>query len=312
VLIVFGSIKLDIAFRAPRLPAPGETVLGRDYTISPGGKGANQAHAAQRYGMATALFGAVGDDAFAAPALAMLEKTGVDLAGVQVLSGQTGCAGITVDAEGRNQIVVAPGVNLALRQDCVPAATLARAKAVLLQMETDPNENWALIARARKHDCMTVLNNAPAHPIPRAVLDALDILIVNEVELAQTAQAIGLETSNTDNLLQTIAQKFSLTLVLTLGRAGAVCCSGGMLTRTPAMKVDVVDTTGAGDTFAAVLTSALIEGRSLDQALAVASVAAGLACTRPGAQIAQPDRREIDEGLPRSGQTRLERGAQTS
>lgn len=287
MLLVFGSINLDIAMRAQRLPLPGETILGKDCVISPGGKGANQAHAAARYGMATALFGAVGADAFAAPALAGLEQAGVDLGGVQRLPGRTGCASIIVDDAGQNQIVVASGVNLAVRQDAISDAALKRARAVLLQMETDPAENWKLITRARALGCRILLNNAPAHPLPARVLAAIDVLVVNQIELSQTAELSP----------ETLVHDFGLTLVLTLGEQGARCWSGGENFQQAAAKVDVVDTTGAGDTFAGVLGAALIEGRAMADAIRIANAAAALSCTRVGAQIAQPSRAEIEAAL---------------
>ncbi|MFT4267662.1 MAG: ribokinase, partial [Xenophilus sp.] len=297
MLLVFGSINLDISLRAPHLPAPGETVLGDGCLVSPGGKGANQAHAARRYGMPTTLVGAVGSDPFAAPALARLQAAGVDLAPLQRLPGATGCAGIVVDAAGENQIVVAPGANLRLRASAVPDALLARAGAVLLQMEIDPAQNEALLRRvAGRSGCLKLLNNAPAQPLPGELLGWLDLLIVNEGELRQTARGAGLDDSGGPlELLQALASRFNLTAVLTLGAAGvAACTAAGTRLRLPALPVAATDTTGAGDTFAGVLAAALLEARPLHDALARASVAAGLACSRAGAQLAQPGRDEIE------------------
>ena len=307
MLLVFGSINLDLAFRAPHLPAPGETVLGRGLLVSPGGKGANQAHAARRYGMPTALVGAVGQDAFAAPALAALKAAGVNLSALQVLPGATGCASIAVDDAVQNQIVVAPGVNLDLRADAVPDTLLASAQAVLLQMETDVAQNLALLKRARGAGRLTLLNNAPAQALPPDLLDLLDVLIVNEGEADLTARAAGLDalagnaatrpalaSGEREAALEELALRHRLTVVLTLGAQGAVALDGHQRQAVAAMPVPVVDTTGAGDTFAGVLAAALIEGHLLHEAMRRASVAAGLACTRPGAQAAQPARDEID------------------
>ena len=300
MLIVFGSINLDIAFSAARLPAPGETVLGKGYLVSPGGKGANQAHAAQRYGMKTALVGAVGEDSFAEPALAQLARSGVDLSALQRLAGSTGCAGIVVDAQGENQIVVAPGVNLALRNTHLGDAMLGSARAVLLQMETDARENHALIARAHKRKVLTVLNNAPAREIPEDVLASLDVLIVNQTEFAQTAQAAGIaEDADTGRRVLALARRFDLSVVVTLGAGGAMAVVGSELLQCPAPRVQAVDATGAGDTFAGVLVSALIEDRRWPDALARACAAAALACTQPGAQVAQPGREQIEAMLAR-------------
>lgn len=297
MLLVFGSINLDLAFSAPSLPLAGQTVLGTGMRASPGGKGANQAHAAQRYGLATALVGAVGNDNFARPALVNLQSAGVDLSGLQRLAGATGCAAIVVDAAGQNQIVVAPGVNLALRHEAVTAQQLGRARAVLLQMETDPAQNLALLARARQHGCLTALNNAPAHALPADMLGGLNLLVVNEGELQATAQGAGLPADAPATWLSAISKLGPARVVLTLGQAGALACDHGTMLHVDALAVRALDTTGAGDTFTGVLVAALVEGRTMADALSRASTAASLACTRPGAQTAQPDRDEIEAAL---------------
>ena len=297
MLLVFGSINLDLAFSAPSLPLAGQTVLGTGMRASPGGKGANQAHAAQRYGLATALVGAVGNDDFARPALVNLQSAGVDLSGLQRLAGATGCAGIVVDAAGQNQIVVAPGVNLELRHAAVTAQQLSRARAVLLQMETDPAQNLALLARARQQGCLTALNNAPAQALPPAMWGMLDLLIVNQSELQVTAQGAGLGAGSTTAWLRAISMLGPARVVLTLGQAGALACDHGTMLHVDAMAVRALDTTGAGDTFTGVWVAALVEGRTMADALSRASTAAGLACTRPGAQTAQPERVEIEAAL---------------
>jgi len=149
MLSVFGSINLDVSVRAPQLPHAGETLLGGAALLSPGGKGANQAHAAQRFGVATRLFAMVGDDSFAAPALACLVAAGVDTGGVGVSSGDsTGLALITVSEAGENTIVVASGANLAARAAQVSDAVLKDSRVLLLQLELAPAESFALAERA--------------------------------------------------------------------------------------------------------------------------------------------------------------------
>lgn len=300
MLLVFGSVNLDIAFRADHLPAAGQTVMGSGYLVSPGGKGANQAHAARLYGASVALAAAVGRDAFAEPALAQLVAAGCDLTRVQRLQAPTGCAGIVVDGAGENQIVVAPGANGSLRSDHVSDATLARAEAVLLQMETDLPQTLALLARARAMRRMTIVNNAPARPLPPEVLAQVDLLVVNETELATTAQGAGVQARHAPDQLSELAARHGLAVVLTLGGQGALACAGGAMHRVPAFAVDVVDTTGAGDTYTGVLAAARMEGQDWPQALRTAAAAAALACTRAGAQLAQPTRAEIDALLARS------------
>ena len=298
MLLVFGSVNLDIAFHAEVLPQAGQTVLGGACRVSPGGKGANQAHAAQRDGMQTTFVGAVGADAMAVQALDALGRAGVDLSLVQRLPGQTGCAGIVVDARGENQIVVAPGVNRELRAAHVPEDTLARAGALLLQMETDPAEGAQLAQRARRLGCPVILNNAPAHALEPALLQSLDVLVVNEGELALTAHSAGVQAADAHGLVQALARRFAITAVLTLGSQGVVACAPGVAPlHLPASRVPVLDTTGAGDTFCGVFTAGLVRKLPLPEALARAVVAAGLSCTRHGAQVAQPVREETDRAL---------------
>jgi ribokinase len=294
MLLVFGSINLDLSFFCQRLPQAGETLLCEQLRVSPGGKGANQAHAAQRYGVATQLVGAVGDDAFADPALQCLRDSGVDLGGLQRLPGATGLASISVDAQGENQILVSPGVNLALHHEAVSDSRLRNCRALLLQMETDAAQNLTLLERARRMGVSTVLNNAPARDLSPRLLQALDVLIVNAHELQRSAASCGITQGGPMDWLCELADRHALTVVLTLGAQGLTVRSAGHTLRLPAHEVAVFDTTGAGDTFAGVFAAARCEGRDLREALSCAIVAAALACTRPGAQQAQPTRAEID------------------
>jgi ribokinase len=297
LLLVFGSINLDLCFRCQRLPRAGETLLCEQLLVSPGGKGANQAHAAQRYGVSTHLVGAVGDDAFAEPALQGLHESGVGLGALQRLPGATGLASIGVDAQGENQILVAPGVNLALCHDAVSDALLRRCGALLLQGETDPGQNLLLLERARRLGVKTLLNNAPARDLSPRLLQVLDVLLVNAHELQRSAASCGITGGGPMDWLADLADRHALTVLLTLGEEGvAARCAGGTL-RLPAHALPVLDTTGAGNTFAGVLAAAICEGRDLPDALLRAVVAAALACTRPGAQRAQPTRAEVDREL---------------
>jgi ribokinase len=297
MLLVFGSINLDLSFVCQHLPRAGETVLADGCTVSPGGKGANQAHAAQRYGMPTCLVGAVGQDAFAGAALQCLRDSGVDLSALSCLDGSTGLASIGVDARAENQILVAPGVNLALRHEKVPDALLQRCQALLLQMETDAAQNFALIERAYRLGVPVVLNNAPAQVLPLEVLRRLDVLIVNQHELELSARGVGIAQDDAMARLCELADRHTLTVLLTRGAQGVAARAEGRTWQLPAHTVAAVDTTGAGDCFAGVYAAARAEGRGLHDALARASVAAALACTRPGAQQAQPGRDTIERAL---------------
>jgi len=294
MVLVAGSANLDFVVRAAHIPSPGETVLGGDFKTYPGGKGANQAHAARLFGAPVTLAAAVGRDAFAEPALARLAGAGCELGTVQHLDAPTGCAGIVVDARGENQIVVAPGANLALCSHHVSDATLAMAHTVLLQMETDPAQNAALLARARAAGCQTMLNNAPARRVAPEVLALLDVLVVNETELAATVEGAGIQAEGARAQVEALAARFAMTVVLTLGAKGALACAEGRIHAVASFPVDAVDTTGAGDTFTGVLAAARMEGQDWPQALRTAAAAAALACTKAGAQVAQPTRTEVN------------------
>lgn len=283
-LLVFGSINLDLVYRCAALPAPGQTVLAEAVHSTPGGKGANQAHAAALFGTPTRLVGAVGDDAFAEAALHCLRASSVDLRALQHPGGATGSASICVDAHGENQIVVAAGANALLRQEPVSDAMLGASAALLLQMETDPAQSAALAQRARRLGCRVVLNNAPARALPPGLLERGDLLIANRGELR--AMLPPQAPADDADALAWLCGRLGIDAVLTLGACGALACADGQTMRVSAHPVAVRDTTGAGDTFAGVLVAALLQSLRWPDALAAASVAAALACTRAGAQAA--------------------------
>lgn len=297
MITVFGSINVDISVAAPRLPAPGETVLGGESLLSPGGKGANQAHAARRFGAKVRMVGAVGDDAFAAPALQQLVATGVDIGGVAGIAGQsTGVALIVLDAHGENTIVVAPGANLAASAAQLSDPQLRDSGALLLQLETDAAASMALARRARVQGCKVIMNASPLDQGLRLDPRAVDILIVNEDELRQLASGAGMAGATPAALAAALAGRYANEVLVTLGAKGALLAeAGGKVLTAPAFAVEVVDTTGAGDTFAGVFAAAIAEGAGREQAMLYASAAAALACTRRGAQAAQPDRQQIEQ-----------------
>lgn len=295
MLVVFGSINLDMGWRVARLPGAGETVMAQDVSASPGGKGANQAHAAALQGVPTTLVGAVGDDAFADAALQGLRAAGVALEGVARQPGPTGLAGIAVDAQGENQIVVAPGANARVQHTQVSDALLQCSAALLLQGEVPAEQNEALAIRARRLGVPVLLNNAPARPLPEALLRAVTVLIVNRHELHLSAPGLPADDAAA---VDALAARHCIDVLLTLGAQGALAHLQGRRWRFPAHRVAVVDTTGAGDTFAGVFAAARVQGLAAELALERATVAAALACARPGAQAAQPDRDAVEAALP--------------
>lgn len=288
MIVCFGSINIDLIVPVPRLPAPGETVMGPDCRMEPGGKGANQAVAAALDGAHVVMAGAVGTDPLAAPALSGLESSGADLSLVARVDGSTGCALIGVDSEARNLIIVASGANTAARADQVADALLTPATTLLLQMELPEPQTASLIRRARAHGARIVLNLAPALPLSDDALRMVDVLVVNETEAAWVAGQCDAAAD-----AASLSAALGVTVIRTLGADGAE--APGITVPTP--DIVAVDTTAAGDCFTGVLAAALDRGAALEDAMRRAVLAASLACTRPGSQRSLPTRKEIDLSL---------------
>jgi ribokinase len=291
VVVTFGSINVDLTVPVPSLPRPGETVLGGDYRLVPGGKGANQALAARRAGARVFLAGAIGSDYFGEVALGQLRRDGVDTHLVRVAEAPTGCAAVMVSPTGENMIAVAPGANARVRSDQVVDEVIDAETILVAQAEVPIAETNALIRRVRARGGTSLLNLAPALPIDPDLYTEIDLLIVNETEAA----TIGRDP-------ESLAGSLRRGLVITLGSAGAIAfLSNGDRLEVPALRIEPVDTTGAGDTFVGVLAASLDAGSALEPALRRASVAAGLACLTYGAQSGMPHATAIDtamNGLP--------------
>ncbi|MBN1979771.1 MAG: ribokinase [Anaerolineae bacterium] len=297
---VVGSLNMDLIARAPRIPQPGETILGGDFCTAPGGKGANQAVAAARLGAQVSMVGRVGSDAFAQTLLASLAAAGVDHRHViQDAQAATGVALIVVDDRGQNSIVVAPGANARLSPADVDAAraAIAAAGVLLLQLES-PLEAVARAAElAHAHGVTVVLNPAPARKLPTALLALVDVLVPNESE---TAILAGLPDG-----VQVEAQAMALldlgvgAALLTLGERGALLAQPGSIEHVPAFRVTPVDTTAAGDAFVGGFAAALAEGRSPVEAVRWGCAAGALATTKLGAQPSLPTRQEVEALLKR-------------
>ncbi|HUC19750.1 MAG TPA: ribokinase [Acetobacteraceae bacterium] len=293
MIIVFGSVNLDLIFPLPALPGPGQTVLGPDLRAEPGGKGANQAIAAARDGAAVIFAGAVGQDDFATPATAGLHSAGIDLGRLARVSASTGVAAIAVDPAGRNQIAVAAGANRLARAAQVEDEVLGPASTLLLQMECDPDETATLIRHARGRGTRILLNLAPPRPLPADVLAALDILLVNEDEASALSARLGMAAADAASL----AAKLGIAVVRTLGADGAEAAGSGERIRLPALPVKVIDTTGAGDCLAGVFAAAIDRGIGFKEALTRAIAAAGICCARAGSQGSLPTAAETDAAL---------------
>jgi len=295
MVVVFGSINLDLVARVARIPASGETLAGSTFATLPGGKGANQALAARRAGADVALYGAVGRDAHASAALANLVMAGVQLDGVLPVDVATGVALIHVDDQGENAITVVPGANALARAAQVPDQRLIADNTLLLQLEVPMTEVEALAMRARKADARVVLNAAPAARLPSALLRNLDVLIVNEREASSYATALGVPGDPME-FVAYARQQFGIAVVVTLGARGAVMIVDGRQVRLEPPAVNVIDTTGAGDALAGALVAALDRGASLSRALAEGVNAGAVACTHRGAQSSLPSDNKISAG----------------
>ena len=303
MILVAGSANIDFVTRVDHIPAPGETVLGGNYSVSGGGKGANQAVACARSGGRVAFLGALGHDSFGAQLKASLQDSGVQDLSVQV-DAPTGAAFISVSAGGENAITVASGANALLTPQHLPGTE--GLSYLVLQLEVPLATVTAYATQARAAGVPVVLNAAPAQPLPESLLQLVDLLVVNEGELSALVGAgevqAQLERAAGQNTGQGTGQGPSVVIV-TLGSAGSLGLDtrrGHTLVAIPAIQVEVLDTTGAGDTYVGALVTALSEGQDLPGAMAFAGAAAGLACTRAGAQPSMPGRSEIDALLAQS------------
>jgi len=296
-ITVVGSLNMDLVARTPRIPEPGETIIGHDFHIVPGGKGANQAIAAARLGAQVTMVGCVGQDDFATALLDNLQMAGVEQAYVrQEAETATGVALIEVDDSGQNSIVVAAGANMRLSPaDIVAAeAAISQADLLLLQLESPVDSITRAAEMAHGHQVTVILNPAPAQPVPEALLSCVDILVPNESE---TALLTGLPVNNPAEIDAAAARLQMLgpaTVILTLGAHGAFLAQAGSTTHYPAFAVSPVDTTAAGDAFLGGLAVALAEGRPLAEAIRWGNAAGALATTQLGAQPSLPDRRALE------------------
>ena len=300
MILVFGSLNMDLVMEVPALPRRGETALSPGYLTKPGGKGGNQAVAAARAGAEVMMVGSVGNDAFGDALIENLKSNGVTTREVTRSKEPTGIACICVDPDGDNFITMASGANLEASISHVPESALGLGAAtVLMQMEVPPEQNWALIRHAHEVGARTLLNVAPAAPVPRPPLEALDYLIVNEVEAGAIANTLGLSCHGPADLAASIAGEADLTCIVTLGHKGSIAAADNVTWVVDRMLIDPVDATGAGDAFTGVLAAALDEDFDLPKALHRASVAAGLTCMALGAQESLPTAAAIDGNLDR-------------
>lgn len=293
-LLVVGSANADLVIGVEHRPGAGETVLGSDLAVHPGGKGANQAVAAARLGARTALLARVGDDVYGRLLLDSQRAAGVDTVGMLVGGAPTGVALITVDPSGDNSIVVSPGANSLLTpQDVRAAASLFHASRVVSAQLEIPCETVVETVRCLVPGSRFVLNPSPPRPLPAEILAACDPLIVNEHEAKVVLGDAAGVSDEPEDWARLLLAKGPRSVVVTLGREGALVASGNEVTRVPSVRVGAVDTTGAGDAFTAALAWRLGAGESLAGAAAYAARVGAATVTKEGAQVSFPTASEV-------------------
>ncbi len=305
-VVVIGSSNMDMVVRCSELPLPGQTILGEGFVMNPGGKGANQAYAAAKLGARTQLVARLGNDLFAEASRRSFCEVG--LGSTHVVTDEeapSGTALIFVDEHGENQIVVAPGANRRLSPADVDAAreVIERAKVMILQLEI-PMETVVYAAQmAIENQTKVILNPAPTRALPAALLEKVDVMIANETEtmVLTGAEEIGIHTAA--KACKPLHDAGVKSVIMTLGKEGALVTSRDGDTRVPGFRVKAVDTTAAGDTFTGAVACALAQGKSLEDAVFFGNAAAALSATKAGAQISMPTREEVDQFLI-NGETR--------
>ncbi|MCF6111919.1 ribokinase [Mesorhizobium muleiense] len=297
MIIVVGSINLDLIANVDRLPAPGETVRGSGFSTAPGGKGANQALAAARAGAKVRMVGAVGKDNFANEALALLRDGKIDLSGVGETFASTGTALIMVADDGENVIAVVPGANDSVVTGDLSKAFMKKGDVVLLQQEIPLQTVDAALDAARAAGAVTVLNTAPFRAEAAFFLGKADYVVANETEFDLYGEALSLSGRDRPARMRDFAGTTGRTIVVTLGGDGVLAATPADLLMVPALNITPVDTVGAGDTFCGYFAAGLSSGLPLDQALARAAAAGSLACLKPGAQPAIPLAKDVEAAL---------------
>lgn len=296
-ILVIGSLNADLVVRSPRFPGPGETISGEDLQIIPGGKGANQAVAASRQGVQVAMVGRVGSDSFGPFLVDNLKTNQVDTSHVLSDHSATGTAIIVVDSNGQNSIVLSPGANAQVSKADVDSAP--DAKILLLQFEIPMDVVLHAAKRYKAMGTTVILNPAPARNVPEELLTLIDILVPNETELGLLINKKVTDAQSAESAAKELLQRGVKIVLVTLGANGALLVTKEKSIQIPSFKVNVVDTTAAGDSFIGGFASKLLESNSLlfdelQNAVRYGCACGALATTKFGAQPSLPTKKETE------------------
>lgn len=299
MITVLGSINMDLIATTNRLPEPGETVAGNEFSTAAGGKGANQALAARRAGRTVRMAGAVGRDEFAAAALALLDEAGVDLSMVDHVEGPTGTALILVGGTGENMIAVVPAANgkVSERQALAAVEAMAPEDLLMLQLEIPAVAVEAALRSAKIKGVTSILNTAPLTEDAVRLAKLADVVITNETEFELLTGRAALNPVEREEALQRMHGETGQTVIITLGADGVIAARDGQMHRAQGLTIEPVDTVGAGDTFCGYLAAGLDSGLAFDEALRRAAIAGSLACLKPGAQPSIPTEADVASRL---------------
>ena len=298
MIIVFGSNVLDMFFHTANLPEHDTAVHLDSHMEAPGGKGANQAVAAARAGAKVRFFGALGEGGHGRQMYKNLALNNIDVSGIEFTETPSAVAAIFVDPnDGTHRVIVSQGANKLARQDQIKDEDLGPQTILLLQGELALTETEQLIKRGKAKEAKVIVNLAPIAPLSLDALEDVDVLIVNEHEAEGLGKLHGWETLDKTAFGKELSKKFKLTVIMTLGSKGTMCIQDEEVSYVSTLKIQPVDTIGAGDAFCGYFAAGIDHGLSLEESLKRGSIAGALTCTKVGAQSALPYAAEIEPYL---------------